>query len=137
MANRFFNQFGLTLEKSVVTLFARVTIGSSGAPTLDTSRSMGIKTVTRSSAGKYVITFGVPTPTSTTDIYNALLFVQNQFTAATGTPAAPLFFKISDAVSTAGTVTIQFTAVDGTTATDPASGEVMHLLFHLKNSTAK
>lgn len=133
MANRYFSQFQLTLEKQPCHLWASVAIGASGAPTLSAINSKGIKSITRTSAGLYVVTMGVGTAT---DIYNRLLFVSHRFIVASGAPAAPLMFVVSQAIATAGTVTIKFTAVDGTTATDPASGETMLLEFDLKNSTA-
>ena len=134
MANRFFNQFGLSLEKNPVSLWARVTFGGTGAPTLDAVNSKGIKSIVRNSAGNYTVTFGVG---AATDIYNRIFHVRHNFLLGSGTPAAPLMYTVSQAVASTGSLVIQFTAVDGTTATDPASGEEVWLEFKLKNSTAQ
>lgn len=136
MANRSFTQFQLSMEKNPAALWAKVAIGASGAPTIDAVNSKGIRSITRTSAGLYVVTFGVSGANANTDIYNRIYFVSSKFIVASGTPAAPLMYVVSQAVATAGTVTIQFTAVNGTSATDPASGETMLLEFALKTSTA-
>lgn len=134
MANRYFNQFNWSLEKNPVTLWARVTIGASGAPTLDATNSKGIKSISRSSAGTYVVTFGVG---NQTDTYNRLLFAKAQFQVSGGIPAAPVMAVSTESVQSAGTVTLVFSDVETPAATDPASGEVMYLEFKLKNSTAQ
>lgn len=132
MANRYFNQFMWSLEKNPVKLYARCTFGSSGAVTLDATNSKGIKSISLGTTGKYTVTFGVG---SNTDIYNRIFFVAHRFLNATA-PAAPTMYVVSQAVSTAGTVVLQFTAADGSTATNPGSGEELWLEFTLKNSTA-
>lgn len=138
MANRYFNQFQWSLEKNPVKLFARVTFGVSGAPTLDAVNSKGIKSVTRTSAGLYVFTLGtVGLPAVTVDTYNRLFNVYATFKLAAGFPAAPYMFIKAQAVATAGTVTIQFNDAAVAAATDPASGEEVELVFELKNSTAQ
>lgn len=106
-------------------------------PILDTSKSKGIRSFTRTSTGLYVATFGIGSPTSVTDLYPRILDVDYMAYVTTGTPAAPLMFVVSQAVSSAGTVNLKFTAVDGTTLTDPACGEQIWLEFNLKNTTAQ
>lgn len=107
MANRFFNQFPKTLEKEVVTLYAKVSFGVSGAPTLDTSLSKGIVSVSRTSAGIFVFTFG--TSSSMLDVYNKLLHFSPSFDA-TGTsaviPAAPIMTVSANSVATSGVCTL-------------------------------
>jgi hypothetical protein len=138
VANRYFTQFQWTLEKNPVKLFALVTFGASGAPTLNAAKSKGIKSITRTSAGLYVVTFGtVGQPAVTVDTYNDIFGVHHRFLLASGHPAAPNMFIVSQAVATAGTMTIQFDNAAGTAATDPASGEAVYLTFDLKNSTAQ
>lgn len=127
MANRQFTQFRLSLEKKVVDLFADVTFGSSGAPTLNKANSKGIKSIVRSSAGKYVITLQ--------DSYQRLLVVKHVFINATA-PAAPgmyIFAQIVGSV-TAPTITVIFNTAG--TATDPASGEEVLLQISLNDTTA-
>lgn len=106
-------------------------------PILDASKSKGVKSFTRTSTGIYVATFGTGAPTSVVDVYPRVLDVDYMAYAATGTPAAPYMFVVSQAVSSAGTVTIKFLAADGTTLTDPACGEEIWLEFNLKNTTAQ
>lgn len=134
MANRYFRQFVNTVEPQVVKLFARVTFGSSGAPTLVAASSKGIKSISRVSAGKYTITLG---NAAVTDTYNALLMVKHLFdeTANSGTaPVSPSMFLTANAVATAGTLQVVFNAAG--TATDPASTEAVMLEITLKNSSA-
>lgn len=128
MANRYFNQFRLSLEKSVVDLFADITFGGTGAPTLVAANSKGIASVSRTSAGLYVVTLS--------DSYvTPLLMLNHRFINATA-PAAPGLYITAQAVGTvaAPTVTIQFNAAGS--ATDPGSGEEVILQFTLRNSTA-
>lgn len=134
MANRYFRQFLNTVEPQVVKLFARVTFGSTGAPTLVAASSKGIKSISRVSAGKYNITLGSSTLAET---YNALLNVKHLFDAIgnSGTaPAAPGMYLTANAVTTAGTLQIVFNSAG--TATDPASGEAVYMEITLKNSSA-
>lgn len=138
MANRYLTQYQLTLEKKVTTVFAHVTFGASGAPTLDAPNSKGVVSVTRSSAGKYVIVFG--TKAGMLDTYVKLLGVDPTFDtsgAAGAAPAAPTLAVVANSVSVAGTcsLTVQFFNSAGT-ATDPASGEGVYIAFTFKDSTA-
>lgn len=131
MANRYFTQFKWSMEKNPATLWARVTFGVSGAPTLDGINSKGIKSITRASAGKYDVTFGVG---QATDIYNRLFLVRKRFLKSTP-PAAPLMYVSAEDVLH-GTLQLQFLAPNSTTPTDPASGEEVWIQFGLKTSTA-
>jgi len=138
MANRWFTQFPKTLEKEVCSIYARVTFGSSGAPTLDTTNSKGIVSVTRNSAGKYTFVFG--TNSGMLDTYNRLLMVETYYdsTGNSGTaPTAPLTYLTGNSIATAGTASLQLVMTNTSgTATDPASTEVWLFKFELKNSTA-
>lgn len=127
MANRWFNQFRLSLEKQVVDLWADVTFGSSGTPTLVTANSKGIASISHSSTGLYVVTLQ--------NSYVRLLMVEARFINATA-PAAPGMYITTSSVTSASapTVTLQFNAAGS--ATDPGSGEELLLQFTLRNSTA-
>lgn len=131
MANRRFNQFREALIPGSVDLFAQVTFGASGAPTLSGTAPLpnrGIKSITRLSAGKYTILLQ--------DSYYALLNVTHAFIEASGAPASPSMYISSNAVTTASApaITVQFNAAG--TATDPASGEIALIQIALKNSSA-
>lgn len=138
MANRYMTQFQLTLEKKVSTIFAHVTFGATGAPTLDAANSKGVVSVTRNSAGKYTFVFG--TKAGMLDTYNKLLGVDMVLDAtgnAGAAPAAPNLYLVGNSVAVAGTCSlqVQFTNSAGT-ATDPASGEGVYIAFTFKDSTA-
>jgi hypothetical protein len=136
MANRWFNQWLWSLEKNPAQLWGYVTFGSSGAPTLDGINSKGIKSIVRNSTGNYTVTFGVSGGNAVTDTYNALYFASRRFLSSSA-PVAPHMYVVSQAVQTDGTVVVQFTDDDGSTAEDPASGEKVYLQFRVKTSTAK
>ena len=122
MANRTFNDTQ-ALEKEIKTLFAKVSIGSSGAPTLVQPGSVGIQSVSRVSAGLYRFTLA--------DAYPALMSVKAQVLSAT---AEDITFQTKlETVST--TKLIEVMCKTGATATDPASGDVLMLEFTFKNTT--
>jgi hypothetical protein len=126
MANRFFENRRYSMEKAVVDLWANVSIGATGAPTLNTAK--GIASISRSSAGVYVFTLQ--------DSYQRLLNMNVTFFANGAAAAAPdVNQSVADTVNTTKTITIRCNNNSGT-ATDPASGEVMFAQFTLSNSTA-
>lgn len=138
MANRFWVNQSFQLEKNVVRLYAQVTFGASGAPTLVTANSKGIVSITRNSTGKYTVVFG--TSTASLDFYNRLLMADVNFDATgnSGTaPAAPLVYLTGNSVATSGTCSLQFQCTNSSgTATDPASGEKCFIEVTLSNSGA-
>lgn len=128
MANRWFQQFRYSLEKSVVDLFAVVDIGAAGAPTLDTSNnSKGIASITRTGAGAYDIVLQ--------DSYYKLLNVTGVFLAAAGA-AAPTIVIAAESVGTQSGGTLSILTQNGGTNTDPGNGEVLYLQITLGNSSA-
>lgn len=70
MANRNFNRVQ-ALDKEVKHIYGYFDVGASGAPTLSKSLSVGVKSVARTSAGKYTITLG--SVGGATDKYSKLL----------------------------------------------------------------
>lgn len=122
---RYRSQFRFSMEGQAVDIFAKVTFGSTGAPTLNWGS--GISGITRSSTGKYVIAL--------TSVFQALIDAGYTFIESSGAPASPAMYVTSDASSnaTAPAVTIQFNSAG--TATDPGSGEVVLLRLTLRNST--
>lgn len=122
MANRTFND-AQALEKEVKTLFAKITIGASGAPTLTNPGSLGIASVARTSAGLYKITLS--------DAYPTLLSVKGIVLSAT---AEDNTFQVK-AEDVNGVKTIDLFTLTGGVATDPASGDVLLLEIALKNTT--
>ncbi len=135
MANRRYrSQFRFSMHKDPVDIFARVTFGASGAPTLDTANSPGIVSVTRNSAGNFTFVFGTNTQLAL-DTYNYLLAADVTYVNATA-PAAPVNYVSSSSINVVGTasITVQFASSTGT-ATDPASGEQVLFDFILRNSS--
>lgn len=134
MANRRYrSQFRFSMHKDVVDIFAHVTFGVAGAPTLDTANSPGIVSVTRNSTGNYTFVFGTNSQLAL-DTYNYLLRIGATFQSSSA-PAAPSVYITNNSISTVGvaSITLQFNAAG--VATDPASGEQVFLDFILRNSS--
>lgn len=149
MANRDFQQFSYSLQKGLVTLFARVSVGAAGAVTLQkwnpATRAFsaapttgvgpysvgaeGIKTVTRTGAGAWTIVLQ--------DSYQRLLGACLEASiAASGTLTVigAGVDSTSDVTSnTAPTIKVLLNSATATAA-DPASGDVIILRFTLQNS---
>lgn len=123
MANRLLQQFTFSTEKMPVQLYAQVSFGAAGAPTLVQGNSF-VQSITRNSAGNYTILLK--------DAYNRLMGVHHSFLNATA-PASPGMYISAQSVSSAKTIGIIFNAAG--TATDPGSGENVYLVIFLKNSS--
>lgn len=137
MANRWRNQFVSSLEKIVVNLFAEVTFGASGAPTIVSANTKGIISVTRNSAGIYTFVFGsAPNSINVLDTYVKLLDCKVVYNSGASAPASPGLYIKANNVSTAGTCSLQVVLNSAGTATDPASGEIGYFKFVLGDSTA-
>lgn len=139
MSNRYTTQFVNTLSKGITCLYARVTFGAAGAPTIDRTgfQSQGIVSVTRNGTGLYTIVFG--TQAGMLDVYFKLLMVKHSFDESgnSGTaPVAPGMFLVANSVATAATCSLQVQFNAAGVATDPAANEAVFLEFTLKNSTA-
>ncbi len=127
MANlRFRSQFHESYAAARASLFATVSFGASGAPTIVSGTGMGIASITRSSAGTYVIALSQP--------FQTLLGVRHTFVDAAA-PASPSLYVSSNAVATrsAPALTVVFNVAG--TATDPASGESVLLELVLNSSS--
>jgi hypothetical protein len=137
MANRYNQQFQLTQEKRVTSIFAKVTFGASGAPTLSASNSKGVLSVTRNSAGTYTFVFGSGSGVSLQkDSYVKLLSINTVMNSGASAPAAPgLYIKADNSASTSS-ASIQIVMNAAGTATDPATGEIGYFEFIFGDSTA-
>ena len=137
-------QFRQSQEVGITNFYARATIGASGAVTLDVPNSLGVLSITKAAtAGQYVVVFGFtegtrlfPSPYNRVLSIHSIANVQN----VSGTPAlsaAPIVSILSNSVAVAGTasVTLQYCNLSGV-ATNPASGEILHIDFCLSDSTA-
>lgn len=122
MANRTFNR-KQALEKQVCEIYAKVSIGSSGAPTL-VDRT-GIASIVRNSAGTYTLTLQ--------DRYVSLKSAQIEFMNAT---AQDLQAQLLAETVNSSTPAIQFVCLTAATATDPSSATTVLIKLDLKNTSA-
>lgn len=129
MANKTAFQFRYSYEREVTDIFLKVNIGASGAPTIPSGNAKGVASISRTSAGLYAITLQ--------QAYNRLLAVQGQSISGSSAQAAPLLTVVSETVATTKIVTIQYRAIDNSTATDPASGEVLMIHIVVRNSSGQ
>lgn len=123
-----FTEKAFTLSKNTVKLFAKVTIGATGAPTMSVVDSMGVASVSRTSAGVYKITLQ--------DSYPKLLNIDATQILASGLPAAPSFAVKTETVATLATPVINVCFSAAGVATEVDSGAVLLLEITLKNSSA-
>ena len=134
MANRSFQRLQ-ALDKEIKIIHGQFAVGGSGAPTLSASKSVGVKSVTRNSAGDYSVVLGVPGGSS--DLYSHFFggyFDIQKSTALGGTSGGMAFqLKAAPTVSTDGTVNFIALDKDGAAA-EIGSGETVHFMFVLKNS---
>lgn len=124
MANRNFNR-KQALDKEIKEIYAKVTIGAAGAPTLVTASntSVGVASISRTSAGLYVLTLQ--------DKYNRLSHADIHIITPT---AEDIKAHVSaETVATSKTVTFRCDAAG--VATDPASGDSFLIALQLKNSS--
>lgn len=141
MANRYFNQFQMTLVKKVCSIYGQVAIGSTGAPTLSVVNSKGILSIVRNSAGNYTITFGVvQNGVNAKDVYVKLLTASGIVANSTGIAASTDMGIVNTAATlgAAGTAASSINVVfsEAGTATELASGDTLYLAFTLQDSTA-
>ena len=138
MAARMFQQFQGTLEKGVVSLFANIPIGGTGAVgTLVASKNQGIKSVVRNSAGNYTISFGDSIQGSL-DKYVRLLSLNSSVVLGSVSTVSAIQVWSDDAAT--GSITIQVVSptAAGNTApvvADPDNGAVIILHIKLKNAS--
>ena len=126
MANRRFQNFQ-AYDREVKRLYCKATIGASGAPTLVSDNSLGIKSIGRNSAGDYTVTFG---DSSVIDKYNKLLWADGKLLDAAGED-----IRVQIQVDAVTSGTVQVLTLTGATPTDPTNGSTLFLVFDLKNSS--
>lgn len=126
MANRRFQNFQ-AYDREVKRLYCKATIGASGAPTLVSDNSLGIKSIGRNATGDYTVTFG---DSSITDNYNKLLWADGKLLDAAGED-----IRVQIQVDAVTSGTVQVLTLTGASATDPSNGSTLFLVFDLKNSS--
>jgi hypothetical protein len=131
MANRMFNRLQ-ALDKEVKFLFLTATIGAGGDPTLNESKSVGIKSISDTAVGEYDITLGVPG--GATDKYNSLLFLQCVLTdTAVISTGGGVSFQIETDDIQNGIIKLFALDKDGALA-EIRSGDVLQIMIVVKNS---
>ena len=124
MANRNFNR-KQSLDKEIKEIYAKVTIGASGAPTLVAADSTGVASISRSSAGLYVLT-----------LQDKYMKLRHADIMVVTPDAEDIVANVSsESVASAKTVTFRCTAAG--VAADPASGDSFLISLQLKNSSAR
>lgn len=132
MANRYFNQFRYSLEKTVRDLWIDVSFGASGAPTLN--RAKGIQSITRTGAGAYTIQLGAAS--GSVDTYQRLLSASQTYKACSDS-AALMMLVTADNSKTTGQISIKFVVASAPSAgVDPASGDEMMISLSMSDSYA-
>lgn len=121
MANRGFHRIQ-ALEKEVKELYALITFGSSGAPTLTTGH--GITSITRNSTGDYTLVLQ--------DKYVSLKCVSGTFEKTTG---EDIRLQMKSETVSATTKAINFLTLTSASATDPSSGAKLYLRIDVKNTS--
>lgn len=104
-------------------MFLKAAIGASGAVTISSDDSRGVASISRVSAGRYLITLQ--------DKYSRLMDVSIS-QLGTATPAAPISALISETVASTKTLSIQFLDAAGAVA-DPDSGQSVRVHIVLSN----
>ncbi len=117
-------QFHNSFVPNLTCLYLKATIGALGDPVISAASSVGIDSISRSSAGTYLITLNKK--------YQALRMVKSCFIAVGGAAAPDLAVSV-DSVASAGTLVVLTQA--GGASSDPAPGEIMLLEIMLKDSS--
>jgi hypothetical protein len=125
MANRNFQPGAKALERETVKLYAKFTVGSANAITVN--RGTGITSIARTAAGKVTITLD--------DVYTNFLSVNVIKLNASAAAEALLPCLVSEAVASTKTVVIGFSNAAVPAYTDLTDGDVVYVELTLKNST--
>ena len=135
MANRSFQRLQ-ALDKQIKVIHGQFAVGASGAPTLSASKSVGVKSVTRNSAGDYSLVLG--TPSGDSDLYNHFfgMYFDIQKSTALGGTTGGMAFQLKDAPTVSTNGTINFIALDKDgAAAEIGNGETVHFMIIVKNSS--
>jgi len=160
MANRTFNQFGGTLERKVIKLFAKIIFGGGGSATLVLSQiinagtspvtinpSQGFESLTDNGGGNFKLTLGAHNGgVPTYDPYVRLLNVSASSVIAAGGPPSTALINavtvVDNVNGNAGSPSLTLQTVIGdlgtgaVSAAAPASGTTVLVEVTLSNTTA-
>ena len=135
MANRSFNRLQ-ALYKEIKIIHGQFAVGTTGAPTLSASKSVGVKSITRNSAGDYSLVLGVPS--GDTDKYSHFFgaYFDIQKGSAIGSTAGGAAFQLKGAPTVSTNGTVNFIALNSSgAAAEIGNGETVHFMIVVKNSS--
>ena len=136
MANRSFQRLQ-ALDKEIKIIHGQFETSSTDATvvTLSESKSVGVQSVTRNSAGDYSIVLGVPS--GKVDKYSHFFggYFDIQKASALGGTTGGMSFQLKGAPTVSTDGTINFMALDKNgAAAELGTSETIHFMFVLKNS---
>ena len=135
MANRSFQRLQ-ALDKEIKIIHGQFAVGGSGAPTLSASKSVGVKSIARNSAGDYTLVLGVPGGSADTYSHFFGGYFDIQKSTAIGSTAGGCAFQLKGAPTVSTNGTINFIALNSSgAAAEIGNGETVHFMFVLKNSS--
>ena len=126
------------LDKEIKIIHGQFVTDSTAASTaslLTDSKSVGVKSVARNSAGDYTLVLGVPGGSA--DLYSHFFggYFDIQKSTAIGSTAGGVSFQLKGAPTVSTDGTINFIALNSSgAAAEIGSGETVHFMFVLKNS---
>lgn len=123
MASRNFNNECLHLEREVVKLYVKLTIGASGAVTL--TRGKGVASAALTATGRYTLTLD--------DKYSRLLYANGNVMRTTGTCDEQIKLN-AETVASTKTVEIGVTKTSDGTVLEPTSGDIIFVELTLQNA---
>ena len=135
MANRSFQRLQ-ALDKEIKIIHGQFAVGTTGAPTLSASKSVGVKSIARNSAGDYTLVLGVPGGSADTYSHFFGGYFDIQKSTAIGSTAGGCAFQLKGAPTVSTNGTINFIALNSSgAAAEIGNGETVHFMFVLKNSS--
>ena len=135
MANRSFQRLQ-ALDKEIKIVHGQFAVGGSGAPTLSASKSVGVKSITRNSAGDYSLVLGAVGGDS--DLYSHFFgaYFDIQKSTAIGSTAGGPSFELKGAPTVSTNGTVNFIALNSSgAAAEIGNGETVHFMIVVKNSS--
>ena len=133
MADRYFKDEVMTLEKEIRQLHSTVVFGASGAVTSDSQKGFVVTKVAGKS-GRYLITLGTAAnPDTYYEFKNLIAIVEGPTDAAVADGFLPIVRNV-DTTNGCSTVEVQLVSAAGADD-DPTSGIKLHLTVFVKNSS--
>lgn len=138
MANRSYVRNQMSLVRNPVSLYAKVSIGAVGAPTLQIlpapNKCMGIYSMVRTGAGAYTVNLGLSS--TSVDTYQYLLSAHAITLDGTNPSTWACMQVVQDNSATISVPNLHIEFLDFAGApVDPASGSVILLKLELSNSS--